>query len=566
MRGMSTTGLSARFAAAVLLLALGAHAQVSRDTSIGTWPFLVGNMDGQIQTLVDTAATNGLDSVYVNVFRATGPRTGTMWVDDAAGTWNASWGAVRPGGTGIDLVKLITAAHAKNLQVVAVIKCFDASVSPNDASHRQYLLDVIDYFVRSYDTAGNPIYDLDGVALDYVRFVGSSNSNPAPVTAFVADVKQRLGPLTLHAYVLAGRYTLDGPTYDSVFNSYGSVINQNATQYGQHWEQLAQHVDVLMPMAYTADGSIYQGYAAHLAFVRTATQYARTACQRAGFPNRRVVTAIRCWTDSSETATAQSVDASARGAMLGGGDGYQAFRYRTMQAAWWPSLARYAAPGPNRPIPVVTAAVVGMGVRLDATASRDNDENPAALRVRFDWEGDGRFDTARSTQQRPTWLARNPGTWRIGMEVTDSTGVSGVTTRRIRVADPLRASPTSVSAATGGVLRFTIAAGADAAGASYALSGALAGAVPGTPIAPGFVLPLNVDALTWALVAAANTPLFANSVGVLDAGGGAVATLNIAPGLVASLVGRLVHVAGVATRASAGLVFVTNATPFLVLP
>ncbi len=564
MRVMMRTRFLALLVGATL--ACTASAQVSRDASIGTWPFLVGNMDGQIQSLVDTSVANGLDSVYVNVFRASGPRTGTLWVDDAAGTWNGSWGPVRPSGTGIDLVRLIAAAHAKNLQVVAVIKCFDTSVSPNDPSHRQYLLDVIDYFVRSYDTTGKPIYDLDGVALDYVRFVGSSTANPAPVTAFVADVKQRLGALTLHAYVLAGRYTLDGPNYDSVFNSYQSVINQNTSQYGQHWEQLAQHVDVLLPMAYSADGTIYQGYASHLAYVRTATQYARTACQRAGYPNRRVVTAIRCWTDSSETATVQSVDASARGAMLGGGDGYQAFRYRTMQAAWWPALALYAAPGANRPIPGLTTTVAGMGVRLDATASRDNDEAPSGLRIRFDWDGDGRFDTARSTQQTPTWLARNPGTWRIGMEVTDSTGVSGVTTREVRIGDPLRGSPGTVSAAAGGSVQFTITAGADAAGTSYALSGALAGSVPGTPIAPGFVLPLNVDGLTWALVAAANTPLFANSIGVLDASGGAVATLNLAPGLATALVGRVIHVAAAATQSASGVVFVTNAAAFLILP
>ena len=102
----------------------------SRDVSFGEWPFLVGNMDSQIATLVQSAKSNDLDTIYMNFYRATGPSTGTLWITDSAGTWNSAWGPVRTGGDGINLVNFINAAHAANIQVIAVMKCFDTTVQP----------------------------------------------------------------------------------------------------------------------------------------------------------------------------------------------------------------------------------------------------------------------------------------------------------------------------------------------------------------------------------------------------------------------------------------------------
>lgn len=560
-----------RIIAALFLLVVGPFAatplvtaQLSRDASVGTFPFLVGNMDNQIQTLVDTTFNNGLDTIYVSAFRATGQRQGTLWVTDRAGTWNATWGPVRPGGAGIDLQALIAAAHQKGLQVVAVLKCFDTTVTPTDLSHRQYLLDVIDYLVKSYDASGNPVYDLDGIALDYVRFVGSNGNSPAPVTAFVADVKRAIAPLTLHAYVLAGRYTFDGPTYDLNFNSYNSVISSNASQYGQHWEQLARYVDVMMPMAYTANGSIYNTYAAHQGYVQTVARYARLACQRAGFGGRRVVITVRCWTDTSETATTQTVDASVSGALAGGADGYQSFRYGTTQSGWWAALRAHAVPGPNRPIPSFTASASGMSVQIDATGSRDFDEPTSTLRVRFDWEGDGQFDTALSTQQRPRWGAPSTGTWRVAMEVVDSTGLTGYTTRRVRLFDTFLISPASVSAALGGTMLLRVSGGPSVAGFDHVIAASVSGTTPGTTIAPGFVVPLNFDAVTWASIALGNSPLLRNSIGTLNFIGQVAATFNPGPGLLSSVVGMPMHFAAVATSGSA--TFVTNPVTLTIVP
>src|SRR5262245_40356565 len=169
-----------------------------------------------------------------------------------------------------------------------------------------------------------------------------------------------------------------------------------------------------MPMAYTADGSIYSTYALHQAYVRQVAAYARTAVTRAGYPARRVSPAIKTYSDT-ETCTAQTVEASITGALLGGGDGYQAFRYSTLapHPDWMAKLKAWAVPGQNRPIASVTAAVTGLTVALDPTASRDADEPSANLQVRFDWENDGTFDTPWLANARLDWLARQPVGYRV---------------------------------------------------------------------------------------------------------------------------------------------------------
>ncbi|MCK5940888.1 MAG: hypothetical protein KAI24_02865, partial [Planctomycetes bacterium] len=242
------------------------------------FPFLVGNMTPRIGEIVTNCQTHGIDTVYVSVFRATGPMTGDLWVTDSAGDWQASWGNVRSTGAGIDLPLLIANCHAANIRVVGVMKCFADTVQPDNLAHRQYLLDVIDYFLDAWTVTGQPIYDLDGIALDYVRYVGSSGAVAQNVTDFVSDVRELVGPLSLHAYLLANRYSFDGPVYNSNFNSYSSVRSSLSSQYGQDWQALAPLLDVLMPMAYTADGSIYNSYGAHQAYVAKTAEYARLAC------------------------------------------------------------------------------------------------------------------------------------------------------------------------------------------------------------------------------------------------------------------------------------------------
>lgn len=548
------------------LAAIPARAQTSSDTAMGVFPFLVGNMDARIGTIVNDCASRGIDTIYVSVFRTTGPSTGSLWVTDETGAWNPAWGSVRPTGAGIHLGNLIQAAHAANLRVVAVVKCFDGSVQPTDAAHRAYLLSILTWLTQSYRGSGEPVWDLDGVALDYVRFVSAGAGNSAQlVTDFVRDVRGVIGPMSLHAYLIANRFTFDGPVYNGTFNSYSSAMGQLTSAYGQDWEQLAQHVDVMMPMCYTADGAIYSTAALHEAYVRTAAQYCRTACTRAGQPQRRVTPAIRTWTDSSETCTPTTVEASILGALSGGGDGYQAFRYGTCQPSWWQKLQQYAVPGGNFPRPILSPAVQGLGATLDATASVDVDQPSNVLLQRYDLDGDGAFDTPWALNAFP-WrqLMRRPGTWRVGLALRDVDGHVSVTRRQIVVGDVLASGP-SYGAAAGSPYPLQLDLGPIAAGEPYLVIGSLSG-LGTSPWRPGFELPIVWDSVSEGLLGAANTPIFQNAQGTLDPLGRATAQFQLPPGALTFLVGQQVSWAAVGFDASGLPRYVTNPTTMSIVP
>jgi len=542
----------------------------SREVGLGVFPFLVGNMDPQIATVVNDAFTHDVDILYVSAFRATGPQTGQLWITDLPGTWNSAWGPVRSNGAGIELRALVQAAHARGIQVVAVLKCFESNAPPSDAGHRAYLLDVVRYLVDSYDASGNPYWDVDGLALDYVRWVsGSGTHDHTQVTNFCRDVKQICGSLSLHAYLLAGRYDFDGPVYDAMFNSYASVITTLANGYGQHWEQMSRYVDVLMPMAYTSDGSIYNTAARHQAYVAKTAEYARRACTVAGFPQRRVAPAIKTYTDS-ETTTATTVLASATGALVGGGNGYQAFRWGTLagHADWWASLQQHAVPGPNRPIARLAAAPRSLTARLDASGSTDGDGQAGSLSVRFDLGNDGTFESTWLPQaQAYDWLLAQPGaSGRVGIEVRDVDGLIGTTHRGVQVGGFLAlASPTpSYSASAGGSLHLDLDVGPGGAGLVYAVLGGVSGSVPGLSLAPGLTVPVNYDGVSAALLTLMNTPLFVNAFATLDGNGTGRASLVMPPGALGPIALRTLYWGAFGMDARPR--FVTNGWSTAILP
>ena len=515
----------------------------SSDVAVGVFPFLVGNMDGRVNEIVTNCQTYGIDTLYVSVFRATGPSTGDLWITDSAGDWNAAWGPVRPSGAGIHLANLITACHASNVRVVAVLKCFADTVQPDSVAHKQYLLSVIDYFVDAWLPNGQPVYDLDGVALDYVRYVGGTNVNAANVTNFLADVRQHIGSLSLHAYLIASRYTFDGPTYNGVFASYATVIAGFASQYGQHWEQMAQYVDVMMPMAYTANGSIYNTYALHQAYVRQCAAYARTACQIAGQPTRRVCPTIRTYADTNETTTDLTVEASITGALLGGGDGYQAFRYQHLvnNPSWWTKMAQFAVPGCNWPMPTFTAAAPTLTTTLDPSASRDADQTAGSLQVRFDYDSDRVFDTPWLANAPTVGLSRYPGVWRATLQVRDASNHVSVTRRRFAAGSAVAVVPGNLSATNGGSVQIRLDVGAAGAGNIYLAIATLSGTSPGFVWQPGFPVAINADFVTSALATDPNGGVLANGLGLFDPNGRAIATLTLPPQLVLPFVWQSVH-------------------------
>ena len=532
-----------RILAALLLpLALAAQSP-STDVSVGVFPFLVGNMDGRIPEIVTNCQTYGIDTLYVSAFRATGPSTGDLWVTDSAGDWNSAWGPVRNGGAGIHLQNLITACHAANVRVVAVLKCFADTVQPDNAAHKQYLLDVVDYFVDAWLPNGQPVYDLDGIALDYVRYVGGTNVSTANVTNFVASVRQRIGNLSLHAYLIANRYTFDGPTYNGQFASYAACISGLASQFGQHWEQLAPYVDVMMPMAYTANGSIYNTYALHQAYVRQTAAYARTACTLAGYPARRVVPTIKTYTGDTETTTDQTIEASITGALLGGGDGYQSFRYQYLvnNPSWWTKMAQYAVPGCNWPQPSFTVTAPRLTAAVDPTASRDSDQTAGSLQVRFDYDGNGSFDTAWLPNAATTGLSRYPGTWKTTLQVKDANSHVSTTRRRYNAGSAVSLAPAFLSATNGGSVQVQLDVGSAGAGNVYLAIASLSGTAPGFVWQPGFPVGLNQDFVTSAFAANPNGGFLSNGLGLFDGNGRATATLTMPPMLLQPFVWQSVH-------------------------
>ncbi len=520
-----------RILASLLLAASLSGQSLSSDVSVGVFPFLVGNMDGRINEIVTNCQTHGIDTVYVSAFRTTGPLTGDLWVTDSAGDWNPAWGAVRSTGAGIHLQNLITACHSADIRVVAVLKCFADTVQPDNAAHRQYLLDVIDYFVDAWMPNGQPVYDLDGIALDYVRYVGGTNVQAANVTNFVRDVRQRVGSLSLHAYLLANRYTFDGPVYNSQFASYATVISSLASQFGQHWEQLAPYLDVLMPMAYSADGSIYNTYAGHQAYVRQTASYARTACAFAGYPNRRVVPTIKTYTGDGETTTTQTIEAAITGALLGGGNGYQSFRYQFLvnTPSWWTKMQQFAVPGCNWPTPQLAANATRLTRSLDATASRDADQAGATLQVRYDHDNDGVFDSGWQAPGIGAGLVRHPGQWVTTILVRDNDGHVSAARRRVNAGSAVTLVPGHVGATNGGAVQIQLDVGPAGAGNIYLLLASISGTSPGFTWQPGFPVPLNIDFVTNAFVSTPNGPFLNGGMGLFDGSGHAAATLLMPP-------------------------------------
>src|SRR5690606_19346412 len=349
--------------------------------------------------------------------------------------------------------------------------------------------------------------------------------------------------LSLHAYLIANRYTFDGPVYNANFNSYASVRSTLTADYGQDWEQLAPLLDVLMPMAYTADGSIYNTYAGHQAYVGKTAEYARLACSLAGVPQRRVAPTIKTYVSTGETTTTQTIDASIIGALLNGANGYQAFRYEQMvnNATWWHPMAAHAVPGCNWPRPGMSAAAPRLTASLDPSASQDLDQVASSLQVRFDFDGDASFDTPWQANALTTKLMRHPAAWTSTMQVRDNDGHVATTRRRFTAGSPITLFPTTVSTTVGGAVNILIDAGPAAANQTYLVIASLSGTAPGFVWGANIPVPINIDAVTTFMATNPNGGIMNNGLGTLDALGRASAVLQWPPQVLSFLAGFPLH-------------------------
>ena len=484
------------FAAALLLLSADALSQKSRDASIGVWPWLVGNVDRYQDEIIKEAKNAGLDTIYLHAWRTTGSKQGELRIADEAQTWKTAWGKVLPN---IQARSFIAKAHQAGLQVVAVVQVFRSpSPLPNDRGHQDHLIQrVIRYLVHSYDPRGQRLYEWDGIALDYIRWFGGRH-DPSQVNRFIDALRKEVGPLPIHAYVIAGAYSIDGGSYDNRFRSYAQFRSYLSQNYGQDWEAMARRIDVLMPMAYTANGHVYgnklqlmEGYLNAVArYGRQAISNARSSC--------RLVPAIRTWNSSGQTTTPQTIEACARGAMRGGADGFMAFRYFTARGkpTWFKALGNWTVPGPDLPIAKLSGSANGLDATLDTRGSKSARDATSRLRTRFDLGGDGKFETAAIPVGTSRWILPGPGRRIVGVEVRDTLGKTGVDFVEIGVLPILTASAPTLSAANGGQVLMSLNPGPRLNGGFYFVLSTLSGTQPGQSFGNGVVLPINIDLFT----------------------------------------------------------------------
>ncbi len=120
--------------------------------------------------------------------------------------------------------------------------------------------------------------------------------------------------------------------------------------------------------------------------------------------------------------------------------------------------AGYPYTGGSRPVASFTVTPSqgssGTTFAVDASSSSDAQDTSAKLQVRWDWESDGAFDTARSSTKTATHAYGQDGTYTITLEVTDTSGLSSTATRTVTVGG---SAPTIAisSPASGSVLRST---------------------------------------------------------------------------------------------------------------
>ena len=517
---------------------VGAQTPLSNDSSMGLWPWLVKNINADIPRIVADTKANDLDAIYVSVFRVLGNRQGDLPMEDESGRWLSSWGTKS---NYMRLSSLISQAHAAGLQVVGVMSCFKSGALPTDKGHCDYLLDVIGYFFEHFRINGEPYYDLDGMCLDYIRFPSGYNRDPQHVNAFLDRIRQRFPWLPLHAYVIANAYSYDGPNYNNNFNSYSQVIQTISTGYGQNYEQMASRLEVMLPMAYVSDGGVYGQNKAYMkGYVKKVAEYCRRAATLGGAPNTRVIPAIKTY----GTADSASVAASTEGAMEGGAHGVSSFRYYTGNAAMFKAMAAYNRPGPNRPVAAMTLAGKGQTLRFDSSGTRDGQDPPSKLTIRYDLDDDGSPDTSYLAVGSAELLARAPGTLVVGMEVLDSEGHRDRTRREIYLPDTMKTTFPLLSVANGGLVELPFELGPAGGGGVYIVLASLTGTSPGIPLAPGITLPLAYDTMTWVSAFLAGGAPFLRSLGTAPPGGSVKPAFSPGPGILpAALAGMDLHFA-----------------------
>lgn len=541
----------------------------SDDCSIGVWPFLVSsNIDSYQDEIIQKAKSTGMDTVYMHVYSVRGSQKGVLRIKDEAQGWNTAWGAIEGR---ISLVGFIDKAHRAGLQVVGVVQVFySPGPLPSDRAHQSYMTDkVLRYLVHSRDPSGRPVYRFDGIAFDYIRWFGG-NHDQTEINRFLDAARLEMGTMPIHCYVVAGAYALDGGTYDAKFRSYKDLLSYLTTNYGQNWEDMARRIDVLMPMAYTANGHVYNNDTAKMqAYLQAVAANARIAVTRAGSPCR-IVPAIRTWNSTGETTTKATVTACCKGALLGGADGFHAFRYFTARGHndWFQALADHAQPGCDLPIAELTATAAAGQVSVDASSSHHGKYSSGQLTVRYDLDGDRKFESGPFSPAPRTLPLPGVGGRSVSVQVTDprgKTAVAGVYVLPPTTLDPVTSQ---LSTSKGGKASWTLHPGLAYGQRPYLVLGTLSGTSPGLANPGGPALPINFDAFSSLALSSLGQPPFVRFFGTTSIFGMAWPELSMPAGLIPPvLVGKRMHFAAALFRSDFSAIEAgSNAVEVVILP
>lgn len=89
----------------------------------------------------------------------------------------------------------------------------------------------------------------------------------------------------------------------------------------------------------------------------------------------------------------------------------------------------------------ITVGSVGTVFKYDASSSWDPEDSLDDLRVRWDWESDGTWDTDLSYDKIAEHAYGAPGTYTVAVEVVDSDGLAGTASRDVRVLESTMQAP-----------------------------------------------------------------------------------------------------------------------------
>ncbi len=98
---------------------------------------------------------------------------------------------------------------------------------------------------------------------------------------------------------------------------------------------------------------------------------------------------------------------------------------------------------PEAQLEVVSVDLLtGIEIEFDASSSTDAETPVGELLVRWDWEGDGVWDTELSSEKIAAHSYSYPGTYTIKIEITDGAGLCSVVTDDITITgDPILEDP-----------------------------------------------------------------------------------------------------------------------------